>query len=204
MGCTAANPDCYDSNGLSEKAKIEMKLAVAKTLRIDGWDYVPVVTDVRGVIRGTEIVEWAAQQPDFGNQQTQLQTWYDQCYGQCHYSQAVEIEQGYSIGGPMPDTPLVDIYSEGMAEAASGLIDLGMTAVLGAESRKLPEPKVNTSRFGIRITPFGYAGKGPLVSQLPHFHFRIGPYLGESYDGLGWKWHHPWEDITRLFDYLMK
>jgi len=205
VGCTASNPDCLDSNGLTERSKAEMKLAVTKKLKVNGWDLVPVVADVRGIVRGAQVVKWAAEQPEFMDQQKELQSWQNECYGQCHYTEATENDPGPSLaGGPMPETPLVDTYSEGMGEIGENVIDLGLTATTAKVMRGLPEPKINTPRFGIRVAPFGNAGRGPLVSQLPHFHFRIGPYLEKSYYGFGWGWHHPWDDFARLFKLLMK
>lgn len=105
---------------------------------------------------------------------------------------------------PLLNPPLVDSFSSGMGESAGGAISLTQTAILGKILRyDPPELKFDSPRFGIRIAPFGNPA-GPLESQLPHFHFRIGSKLGESYRGFGWRWHHPWDDIQRGFKYLLR
>ncbi len=93
----------------------------------NGWDYVPVVSDVRGVVRGIQTMDVASGQPGFLDQQAALQTWYNNCYGVCHGSSPIP---GSPSGGPMPNVPLVDMYSQGMGEAASGATNLLMTAAL--------------------------------------------------------------------------
>ncbi|WP_162787607.1 hypothetical protein [Anaerolinea thermolimosa] len=63
-------------------------------------------------------------------QQHELQSWYDNCYGQCHYTETIKNDPGPSLaGGLMPDIPLVDIYSESMGEIGGNVIDLGLTAI---------------------------------------------------------------------------
>jgi hypothetical protein len=165
-------------------------------LGVNGWDYVPIVSDVRHIIRGTQTVYWASQQPGFMNEQLELQAWYNNCYGVCYGLNPIS---GSPFGGPMPNVPLVDVYSEGAGEAVGSGVNLSISVSV---IRSLPEPKINTPRFGLRIAPFGNAGEGPLASQLPHIHFRIGPQLGKSYAGFGWRWHHPWDDICDLSTYL--
>jgi hypothetical protein len=129
VGCTAANPDCLGRNGLTKRSKVEMKLAVIKKLKNNGWDRVPVVADVRGIVRGAQVAKWAAEQPEFMKQQNELQSWYGNCYGQCHYAETIKNNPSLSLaGGPMPETPLVDTYSEGMGEIGGNVIDLGLTA----------------------------------------------------------------------------
>lgn len=131
VGCSAVNPNCLDSNGMTSQAKVEMGRAVSGALKSNVLDVVPVVSDIRGVIRGSQRVNWASEQPDFQDQQADLQGWYNECYGNCHYSEHVESGPIYpNIGGPMPETPLVDIYSEGMGEAVGSAIDLGMTVAV--------------------------------------------------------------------------
>jgi hypothetical protein len=129
VGCSAADPECQDSNGLTENAKVEIQVAENKIMAMTGWDLVPVVNDVRGIIRGTQIMKYESEQPGFKEQQTQLQGWQNNCYGQCHYSDSTKLGPSYpTIGGPMPSTPVVDKYSEGAGEAASGVVDIGITA----------------------------------------------------------------------------
>ena len=94
---------------------------------------------------------------------------------------------------------LVDIYCDGMGEVTTSVTDLAYTIAAAKIMRPIPESKLNTPRFGIRITPFVSEGSEIIGGQLPHFHFRIGPEFGKSYPGFGWSWHHPWEDITRFF-----
>jgi hypothetical protein len=196
---------CGTAAGLAEKRQKGDLLAQPDPLETNLWDLVPVITDFRGVIRGGQVSTWASAQPGFQGQQVALQGWYNNCYGQCHYADAVRLGPSYpTVGGPMPSTPLVEIFSESVGEIAGSVVDIGLTIATGAGVRTLPEPKLDTPRFGIRIAPFGNAGKGPLASQLPHFHFRVGPRIGQSYPGLGWHWHHPWEDITRLINMFLK
>jgi hypothetical protein len=101
-----------------------------RTLGHNGWDWVPVVTDVRSIIRGVQVANVASQQPGFMEQQAALQHWYNNCYGQCHYADTPGYVAGNIVGGPMPDVPLVDSYSEGMGEATSGAVNLGIQAVI--------------------------------------------------------------------------
>ncbi len=96
-------------------------------LNKNGWDSVPIVSDVRSIIRGAQNASWTSNQPSFNSEQNALQNWYDNCYGQCHYSDHIN-PKGQPAGGPMPSTPTVDTYSEGMGEAANGIINLGMFA----------------------------------------------------------------------------
>ena len=94
-------------------------------------DSVPVVTNVRGIIRGVQTSMWASQQGGFSEQQTNLQTWYNNCYGLCHYADHLTPGQpNIPIGGPMPSTPLVDIYSAGMREVAGNTVDLGLSVAM--------------------------------------------------------------------------
>jgi len=172
------------------------KINASDTLDYNAWDWVPIVSNIRGIVRGNQTANWAANRQGFWEEQKAYQTWLNNCYGVCHGASPVP---GSPLGGPMPDTPLVDIYSEGMGETAENVVDLGLIIANGSVIRTLPEPKLNTPKVGIRIAPFGNAGNGPLVSQLPHFHFRVGPSLGESYPGFGWRWHHPWEDFSRIW-----
>lgn len=166
----------------------------------NGWDYAPLVSDIRQIIRGIQTAKNTSQLPSFMNQEKASQSWHDNCYGQCHYPDYIDPEPGTLMGGSKPETPLVDTFSSGMGETASGFVSIAQTVIIGKTMRNdLPEPKIDTPRFGIRIAPFGNAGDGPLASQLPHFHFRVGPQLGKSFDGLGWKWHHPWDDFSRFF-----
>ena len=181
------------------------QLSANTSLRWNLLDLVPVVSEVRGIVRGTQTMQAASTQADFLPQQQQLTDWYSNCYGVCHYSEALggAGQQG-SIGGPMPEVPLVDTYSEGMADVVTNAVDLVLFTGLGKEVRGLPEPKINTPTWGIRVAPFGNANKsGPLVSKLPHFHMRFGPELGKSFDGLGFGHHYPWENLDRLFKYLV-
>jgi hypothetical protein len=192
--------DDYDPACLDENETEDFVLAngeIPGTLEENVWDYIPVLTNVRGIIRGVQTSRWASQQPSFQDQQAELRAWYNNCYGVCHGSSPIP---GYSLGGPMPNTPVVDAYGQGMGETVGNVVDLGITVVAGSVVRTLPEPKLDTPRFGIRVAPFGNAGDGPLASQLPHFHFRLGPSTGTSYPGFGWRWHHPWDDIYRLFN----
>jgi hypothetical protein len=101
-----------------------------RTLGHNGWDWVPVVTDVRSIIRGVQIANVASQQSGFMDQQAALQHWYNNCYGQCHYADTPGYVAGNIVGGPMPDVPLVDSYSEGLGEATSGAVNLGIQAVI--------------------------------------------------------------------------
>jgi RHS repeat-associated protein len=88
-------------------------------------DSIPVVSNVRGMIRGSQTSMWASQQAGFGDQQAALQTWYNNCYGLCHYADAVVPgSPNTPIGGPMTDVPLVDTYSQGMGEAVNGAVGL--------------------------------------------------------------------------------
>jgi hypothetical protein len=84
VGCSAADPECQDSNGLSPKVKLEIQVAENKILAPDGWDLIPVVNDIRAVIQGAQTANFASQQPNFKKEQTQLQGWQNECYGQCH------------------------------------------------------------------------------------------------------------------------
>jgi RHS repeat-associated protein len=94
-------------------------------------DSVPVVTNVRGIIRGVQTSMWASQQVGFSEQQAALQTWYNNCFGLCHYADHVAPSQpNIPIGGPMPSTPLVDIYSAGMGEVAGNTVDLGLSVAM--------------------------------------------------------------------------
>ena len=95
------------------------------------WDLVPVVTDIRQIVRGSQNLTWASKQPGFENQQSAMQDWYNNCYGQCHYQDFVDPGSQQTImGGPMPHIPLVDKYSEGMGDVGSGVTDLIITTVI--------------------------------------------------------------------------
>ena len=176
-----------------------------KVLDDNLWDWVPVVGDIRSIVRGTQMANNASAQPDLWAQQGALQGWYDSCYGECHYPDALTVSGNTTSGGPMPSTPLVDQYNAGMAEAVSGVVGLGQTVAIGSAMRGMPEPKLNTPRAGIRIAPFGNRNPaGPLASKLPHFHTRLGPDFGSSYYGLGWDSHHPWDDFTKLLKAIFR
>jgi RHS repeat-associated protein len=131
VGCSAANPECKDSNGLTEQSKIAMRFSVINKITDNGWDLIPFITNARGVVRGLQILDWADSQPEFFNQQRMIQNWYNDCYGQCHYSDSMDITRiPSSIGGPVPETPVVDIYSEGMGEVADNVIQLMYQTIL--------------------------------------------------------------------------
>ncbi|RME55668.1 hypothetical protein D6779_12235 [Candidatus Parcubacteria bacterium] len=108
------------------------------------WDYVPIVSDFRGVVRGSQTASWASEQPGFDNQQAELQGWYNNCYGQCHYADsASDFGLTYpTMGGPMPDVPLVDIYSDGWGKMVGNIVDLGITAAYAKfTTQPLYQPK---------------------------------------------------------------
>jgi RHS repeat-associated protein len=106
----------------SENEDISPTLTVSPTiLGTNGWDYVPVVSDVRKIIRGSQMAYWTADQPGFMDEQISYQTWINNCYGVCH---GARPEPFSPLGGPMPDVPLVDMYSQGMGEAANGVINI--------------------------------------------------------------------------------
>jgi hypothetical protein len=80
---------------------------------------------------GAEKTNWATQQPTFMNEQSAYQSWQNNCYGQCHYSEALGSATGV-LGGAMPETPVMDVYSEGIADIVTGTMDLvGSTVMLG-------------------------------------------------------------------------
>jgi hypothetical protein len=106
-------------------------IARAKVLDENGWDLVPGVSDIRHIIRGSQVAGWASQQPGFADQQAELLGWQNNCYGQCHYADATDLGPSYpSIGGPMPNVPHVDLYSSGVGEIASGFTNLVITSAI--------------------------------------------------------------------------
>jgi hypothetical protein len=111
----------------------------------NGWDYVPVVSDVRKIVRGIQVMGVASGQPGFPDQQVALQTWYNNCYGVCHGSSP---RPGSPAGGPMPNVPSVDKYSQGMGEAASGATILLTTAATTAVAVNVASSKVQVFSHG--------------------------------------------------------
>lgn len=75
----------------------------------------------------------ASSNPGFAQEQVAIQQWQDNCMGSCHYAQFAD-SSGFT--GPMPDTPITDAYSSGMADASNGTIGFvsGIT-MLGAIPR---------------------------------------------------------------------
>ncbi len=82
---------------------------------------VPIVSNIRGIVRGTQTASWSVKQPGFMEEQKAYQTWINNCYGVCHGSSP---EPGSLSGGPMPDVPLVDSYSQGAGEAGGNAMSL--------------------------------------------------------------------------------
>jgi hypothetical protein len=107
-------------------------------LEENGWDLIPILSNMRGIVRGSQRASSAAQQPGFADEQAALQGWYNECYGGCHYPDYVDNGPGYSsVGGPMPNTPLVDTYSQGMGEAANGVVSLAIDAAYAGSTTNI-------------------------------------------------------------------
>jgi RHS repeat-associated protein len=133
---TGHDVDCgLGESGCQHKPKYHRpeKPEKSKYLGYNIWDWTPVVSDVRHIIRGTQQAETISILPSFMDEQAALQSWYNYCYGECHYSDFVDKVANTSIGGPMPKTPLVDAYSEGMGEAANGVVNILMTVAISGK-----------------------------------------------------------------------
>jgi len=185
---------------------------VADVLQTSAWDLIPVISELRGIIRGGQTASWASRQTGFGDEQLALQAWYNCSYGYCHYpSVAVSGPQAAVVGGPMPTTPLVDVYSTGMGELAGNVTQLVTEAVTGRVIRTFREPEVNVSvpigsrtlRIS-RIAPLGNEVPLDLTefrsisANLPHFHAQVLDEAGGVLDFQGLQWHRPLDDVFYL------
>ncbi|HSO27192.1 MAG TPA: RHS repeat-associated core domain-containing protein [Anaerolineales bacterium] len=130
--CSVAGEGCGGSS-VTKQSHIPTlsRLAWENALGENGWDLVPILSDIRLVIRGSQVANWASQQPGFLDQQVKLLDWQNNCYGLCHYASVIDLVPSNSyIGGPMPDVPLVDIYSTGCGDAATGLTSLFISGAI--------------------------------------------------------------------------
>ncbi len=69
--------------------------------------------------RAGEARKRASEQTEFWEEQAALQGWYNCSYGACHDPAGTAAQYGPqypTMGGPMPDTHLVDEYSVAMAK----------------------------------------------------------------------------------------
>ena len=106
-----------------------------------------VVASVDQIHTGSEQMQWASQQPTFAQEQAVVQQWQDNCMGQCHYAQAAAPIPGMTAGGPRPETPVTDVYSEGAANLAQGAMGLvGSAAGLYKVGAALA-PSLGTARM---------------------------------------------------------
>jgi hypothetical protein len=86
-----------------------------------------MVSGINHVEIGSMNMGAASQEPGFIAEQEAAQQWKNNCMGQCHYADAAEVTPDLSTSSK-PDTPLTDIYSEGMAEVLSGITEIATGA----------------------------------------------------------------------------
>jgi RHS repeat-associated protein len=125
-------------------------------LIIAGFLLIGTALSVDQINIGVEQMQWASQQPTFPQEQAAVQQWQDNCMGQCHYSQAVAPAPGITAGGPRPETPISDVYSEGLANVTQGAIGLaGSVSGLASVGRGALSSLSTESSVGKGVTILG-------------------------------------------------
>ena len=118
------------------------------------WDIVPYAGLSRKYSRADEQGDMLVEQLGFDEEQAALQGWYDCSYGACHDPAGTAAQYGSqypTIGGPMPDTPLVDAYSIAQAKKANVIqsILLGRIMNMGGLSLKGVTSRVVTPYYDL-------------------------------------------------------
>jgi len=173
------------------------------------WDLVPGVGELRGMHRGWQTMSWAHAQRGFYEEQLALQAWYNCSYGLCHYASATALgPQTTGVGGPMPLSLHVDVYSAGMGDLVGNGVQFGIELLMLGAIRRMPELEPNVTiqtRSGsqtiVRVAPAG--NRAPLdlgdfrsvSGNLPHWHAQVRDVTGRVLDFQGVDWHRPWDDF---------
>jgi RHS repeat-associated protein len=118
------------------------------------WDIVPGAGISRKYFRADEQGDMLAEQQGFDDEQAALQGWYNCSYVTCHdTSDSVQFGPQYpTIGGPMPDTPLVDAYSVAQAKKANAILTFATGRI--AASNGITAMNVLKGVTGRVVTPY--------------------------------------------------
>ena len=166
-------------------------------------DWVPILGQVRGIVRGVQMMDWADDQPGWGAEQKAINDWY-QCNMSCHFED-IEYDPEVALAGPPTDTPLNNVFGSGLHETTFSTIELGFA--LKGPDFQLGE-RTWVAPWGNRVP---LINKSPtrwfkgITGNLPHLH--IGLPKSWRIKGLietGAHWHRPWDDIVRVVTNIFK